>query len=96
MLIELSAPSMDAALFAVDIAATRNWCQLFLNDRNRVALREGAEDSAVAGMRGLRKDFPTIAQHLGDVVVHLRKIQQPVFVVSTNRTIRQSKKTALE
>jgi hypothetical protein len=47
----------------------------------RISLRKWAEDSTVARMGRLSEDFPAVAQHLGDVVIHFLEIQQPALVV---------------
>ena len=40
-------------------------------DRNAVELREGTKNDPLSTVRSLAQDFPTITQHLRDVVVHL-------------------------
>jgi prophage antirepressor-like protein len=40
-----------------------------------VALRKWAQDSAIPGVRGLGQDFPTVIQHLGDVVIHFLQVE---------------------
>src|SRR5579859_4561585 len=54
-----------------------------IGDSYRVSLREWPENSAVPSMCGFRQDFPALAQHLGDVVIHLLEIKQSAFVVRT-------------
>ena len=55
--------------------------------RDRVALREGTENPTIPGVRRLREDFPTVAQHLGDVVVHFVQVEQPALVVRREDTL---------
>jgi hypothetical protein len=49
---------------------------------NGVAFRKGLEAAAIAGMRILSDELPTVAQHAGNVLIHcLHAGEQPLPVI---------------